>query len=250
MHRLQLGWSPVPLPLAPRGEHQRARPVQHRREHACPGVYLGHLGHTPAPARDERLMERDQQVELSLPAPIAVGQAGNQGQPAAEQCHRFREHGAPPGLPAGGEPIVDRLFRQTRFLAVVGEQRRLGRDDLREPGFEGRGDAGMKLPAPVAQQGAIGGVLHQRVLEGVFGVRRGAAAIDQFGTRPAAPRRRPVAAAASALRRRSARARTAGRAPRRSAPPRAPAPGDRAEPKARPASVAGIASGVTGPAAV
>ena len=66
---------------------------------------------------------------------------------------------------------------------MVGEQRRLGRDNLREPVFEGRGDAGVQLPAPVAQQGAVGGVLHQRVLEGVLRIGRCTAAVDQLGAR-------------------------------------------------------------------
>ena len=64
---------------------------------------------------------------------------------------------------------------------MAGEQRRLGRDDLREPVFEGGGDAGVELLPPAAQQGVISRVLHQRVLEGVLGVGRGAAPVDQLG---------------------------------------------------------------------
>ena len=97
------------------------------------------------------MAERDLQIELALAAPIALGQGGNQRQPAAEQGHGFREHRAPPGLPAGGEPIVDRLLRQPGFLAMVREQCRLRRDDLREAVFEGRGDAGMELLPAAAQ---------------------------------------------------------------------------------------------------
>ena len=77
--------------------------------------------------------------------------------------------------------MLDRLLRQTGFRAVVGEQRRLGRDNLRESAFEGGHDMGVELLAAAAQQGAVGGVLHQRMLEGVLGVRRRAAAEDQFG---------------------------------------------------------------------
>jgi hypothetical protein len=61
---------------------------------------------------------------------------------------------------------------------MVGEQRRLGRGDLGEPVFEGRGDAGMELLPAAAQQGAVGGVLHQGVLEGVLSVERSDAAAD------------------------------------------------------------------------
>jgi hypothetical protein len=64
---------------------------------------------------------------------------------------------------------------------VAGEQRRLRRDDLREPAFEGGSDMGMELLPPAAQQAVISCVLHQRVLEGVLGVGRGASPVDQLG---------------------------------------------------------------------
>ena len=127
------------------------------------------------------MSEADLQIELGFPPSIGVGQARNQRQPVAKERHRFRGCRARPGLPTGGKQIVDRLFGQTGVLAVAGVQRRLGRDDLREAVFEGRGDAGMELLPAAAQQGAVGGVLHQRVLEGVFGVGRGTAAVDQLG---------------------------------------------------------------------
>jgi hypothetical protein len=64
---------------------------------------------------------------------------------------------------------------------VVSEQCRLGRDNLREPAFEGGSDARVELLPPAAQQGAVGGVLHQRVLEAVLRVGRRAAPVDQLG---------------------------------------------------------------------
>ena len=145
---LQISSSPMIGPLAPQGEQQRTRPVQRRRELACSGVHLAEFRRAPAPARDERLTEGDPQIELGFPAPIAVGQDGNQRQPPMEQRDGFRGRRARPGLPPGGKPIRDRLLRQTGFGAVVGEQRRLGRDNLVEPVFEGGGDAGMELLAP------------------------------------------------------------------------------------------------------
>ena len=39
----------------------------------------------------------------------------------------------------------------------------------------------MELLASAAQQGAVGGILHQRVLEGVLGIRRRPAPEDQLG---------------------------------------------------------------------
>jgi hypothetical protein len=41
----------------------------------------------------------------------------------------------------------------------------------------------MELQAAAAQQGAIGGILHQGMFEGVFRVGRGPVPKDQFGTR-------------------------------------------------------------------
>ena len=45
--------------------------------------------------------------------------------------------------------------------------------------FQRRGDSGVQVLSPSAEQGAIGSVLHQRVLEEVRGVRRRAAAKQQ-----------------------------------------------------------------------
>ena len=64
---------------------------------------------------------------------------------------------------------------------MVRKQRRLGCDKVREPAFQGASDAAMKLLPAAAQQGAVSGILHQRVLEGVLRVGRSAAAVDQLG---------------------------------------------------------------------
>src|SRR5262249_12368146 len=53
--------------------------------------------------------------------------------------------------------------------------------DLAEPALQCRRDAGMQLLAAAAQQGAIGCILYQSVLESVLGVRGRAATEDQFG---------------------------------------------------------------------
>jgi hypothetical protein len=182
LRRAQIGLSPMVHNLAPQRGAQRVQPVQRRRELPCPGVHLGPLRRAPSPVREEqRLAERDLQIELDFAAPVGVGQVGNQRQPAAEQRDGFRNRRARQGLPPGGEPIRDHLLGERGFGAVVGEQRRLGRNDLREPTFEGGGDIGMELLPAAAQQGAVGRVLHQRVLKGVFGVGRGAAPVDQLG---------------------------------------------------------------------
>jgi hypothetical protein len=52
---------------------------------------------------------------------------------------------------------------------------------LREFALENRGDAAMQLLPSGSQHRTVGRVLHQRVLEGVLRIRRGAAPKNQFG---------------------------------------------------------------------
>ena len=47
--------------------------------------------------------------------------------------------------------------------------------------FKGRGDAGVDLLPPAAQQGAVGRILHQSVLERILRIRRRSASENQFG---------------------------------------------------------------------
>jgi hypothetical protein len=53
---------------------------------------------------------------------------------------------------------------------------------LRKLRFQGRGDAAMQLLAPAAQQRAISSILHQSVLERVFGIWRRPASENHLGT--------------------------------------------------------------------
>ena len=64
---------------------------------------------------------------------------------------------------------------------MVGHELRLSGYDFRELALQRCRNAGMDLPASTAQHGAIGCVLHQRVLEGVLCIGRGAPLEDQFG---------------------------------------------------------------------
>lgn len=48
-------------------------------------------------------------------------------------------------------------------------------------GFERFGDLGMELPAHIAQQAVMGGVLDQRMLEAIEGIGRRTALDDQLG---------------------------------------------------------------------
>src|SRR5215472_19050588 len=56
------------------------------------------------------------------------------------------------------------------------------RYDLWKPGFQRGGNAAMQLLPSAAQQSAVGGILHQGMLEGVFRIGWHPAPEDQFGT--------------------------------------------------------------------
>jgi len=63
-------------------EQQRARSGERRRELPYLGVHLAKLGRAPALVHDQRLTEKELQIELGFLAPIGVGQGGDQCQPA------------------------------------------------------------------------------------------------------------------------------------------------------------------------
>ena len=54
-------------------------------------------------------------------------------------------------------------------------------NDIREAIFQAPGDAGMQKPAPAAQQGAVGGILHKCVLKDVARLRWRASDEQQAG---------------------------------------------------------------------
>jgi len=59
----------------------------------------------------------------------------------------------------------------------------VSRYDLWKPAFRCSGNAAMQLLPSAPQQSAVGGVLHQRVFERVFRIRRRSAPEDQLGAR-------------------------------------------------------------------
>ena len=69
-------------------------------------------------------------------------------------------------------PQARGLLDQPGLGAVTRQQFRLALGDLGELAFEGFGDAGVKRASRLAQQRAIGRVLHQRVLEQIGRMRR------------------------------------------------------------------------------
>src|SRR6266478_1822825 len=79
-------------------------------------------------------------------------------------------------------PIEDSPCAKTRFGAVVSQQFRLRLNGSWKPLLEGHGNPGMEVLPATAQQGAVSGVLYERMLEGVLGVGRSAAPIDKLGS--------------------------------------------------------------------
>src|SRR6266700_4138683 len=82
-------------------------------------------------------------------------------------------------------PCLEPLIYRSAGIACAGqmmcEQFRLALDEIGEILFEDRRDAGVEFLTAAAQQGAVGGVLHQRVLEQIGGMRRGAVAEEEPG---------------------------------------------------------------------
>src|SRR6266566_9217626 len=72
------------------------------------------------------------------------------------------------GLSAGLKPIIERVFCQARFCAVQGKQSWLRCYSFRELTFQHHDYTSMQLVAPATDQSAVGGILHQGVLERVF----------------------------------------------------------------------------------
>ena len=75
------------------------------------------------------------------------------------------------GMLAGLEPLVDRAFGIAGCGQVVGEEFRLAFDEIGEMLLQHCRNARVQLLAPGSQQGAIGCVLHQRVLKEIGRLR-------------------------------------------------------------------------------
>jgi hypothetical protein len=113
-------------------------------------------------------------------ARLALGKDGQQIEALAQLRHRLGQR--PPGnrLTAGLEQIADRLLDEAGLGGVPRHVDQLGGGDFRKPAFQRGDDSRMELLAGAAQERAVGGVLHQRMLEGVLGVGRAAAPKDQL----------------------------------------------------------------------
>jgi len=79
---------------------------------------------------------------------------------------------------AGAAPVSDSLGGKTRLGEVMGRDLRLRLGDLGEALLQHAADTGMQLLAPAAQQGGVGCILHQSMLEDVADLRR--RAVDEY----------------------------------------------------------------------
>ena len=87
---------------------------------------------------------------------------------------------APDGVGSGAVPGLRRLLVETGPGVVVGEDLGLGRRDLGSAGQQDLGDPAVVLLPRATQQGLVGGVLDERVLEDVAGTRWPAALIQEL----------------------------------------------------------------------
>jgi len=97
---------------------------------------------------------------------------------------RFFEGRAAKREIAGLAPIFDRGLREASLGEMMGDQLRLGLDDIREFFAQGFGDAAVQDLPPALQEALVSRVLHQRVLEDVTSVGRIAGAEDEFSRLP------------------------------------------------------------------
>ena len=94
---------------------------------------------------------------------------------------RLAMRGSLGGVLAGFQPLIDRALGVASCGQMMCEELRLAFDNVSEMLLEHGHDAGMQFLPPAAQQGAVGGILHQRVLEEIGGLRRDSAAEQQPG---------------------------------------------------------------------
>jgi hypothetical protein len=171
----QLGANHVKHVLAPKQRTERVGSVELLDQDARSGVGL----------RDRRLRvpfrclqclsECKQQIELLLPVPRAVRQAGQQVQALLQLRHRLRHRRARDRVMARFELVADRLIGHACFGAMLCHKFGVSRYYLWKPALQRGGNTAMQLLPTATQQGAVRSILHQCVLESVLGIGRRAA---------------------------------------------------------------------------
>jgi hypothetical protein len=126
------------------------------------------------------------QSEFLFLTQSAIGRGVHETQPLAQQRLGLLHCRSRQGVSAGLQPVFCGLVDQPGLCEVVSQEFRARLNDIGELHFKNRSDAGVQLLPPAAQQGAVGGVLDQRVLD-KYSAAGGAA---RWKTRPASRRRR------------------------------------------------------------
>ena len=107
------------------------------------------------------------------------GQVRNEGQGRLQVSNSFRQcHSAQRALP-GGDPVRHRALIQRGLREVTSQQFRPVGHDVGELLLQHLRDLGMQLLALRFEQRVVGGVLHQRMLEGIGRCRWRTLAEDQ-----------------------------------------------------------------------
>ena len=121
---------------------------------------------------DEWGYERDLKLDLLATQRGRGGQGRDLVEGARELLCGFDQRRALQRPLSRFAPQARGLLDQPSLGAVTRQQLRLALGNLGELAFEGFGDAGVKRASRLAQQRAIGRVLHQGVLEQIGRMRR------------------------------------------------------------------------------
>jgi hypothetical protein len=119
---------------------------------------------------DEWSYERDLKLDPFTSQAGCAGQGCDLVKGALKLRDSLHQRRALEGALSGLTPRGNCLLYQSRFRVVTRQQLWLGLGNLGEMTFDGFRNAGVQLPSRLSQRGAVGGVLHQGVLEQVTGM--------------------------------------------------------------------------------
>ena len=145
------------------------------------GVSRLDLGCTEALGCDQRRSQSHLDLELLALARLARRRVLEDGERSRQMTDRFLVGRALPRRSAGEQPPIYGPVVNPGLREMTGQEFGLALNDSGELRFERSGDTRMKLHSPAFEEGRVGDVLDQRVLEGVGRVGRLAAPENQVG---------------------------------------------------------------------
>jgi len=164
-----------PLPKAVNRHEQLARVAARFGELLGAGIGWGHGGTIPF-GREQREAAGQVQFDLFSIPRRPFRQRRQRRETAVEMADRFEMRQTRGGILAGLQPLIDRTLGIAGGGQMMRQEFRLALDEIGEMLFQHGRDPGVQFLPPCAQQGAIGGVLHKRMLEEVGGLRGNTAA--------------------------------------------------------------------------